>query len=262
MRSMKWRSLAMAFAACGLVCASVVLCAGPVEGQPHVPVRAATASAQESQERFLAVLRSKVPIAPIAIETDPYLRWQSGNPPAPAAGSVCGIHFESDQVHYRLATFPATAAARSAGFAVTHFAACGTCSTLQDLAVYVETPDLTAPVRSCGMKLDPSASLTCLLKLGFSPPCAKTWQYNVQNTRRHCLSICMLSWIEDEAPTRQDGVLNDCLQCDEDHSGPVFKATAGRTRRNSGIRSSIPRPDDEIAAVVHDYVPGVAPWQK
>ncbi len=72
----------------------------------------------------------------------------------------------------------------------------------------------------------------------------------------------MLSWIEDEAPTRQDGALNDCLQCDEDHSGPVFKATAGRTRRNSGIRSSIPRPDDEIAPVVHDYVPGVAPWQK
>ena len=37
--------------------------------------------------------------------------------------------------------------------------------------------------------------------------------------------------------------------------GPVFKATAGRTRRNSGIRSSIPRPDEEVAHVVHDYVP-------
>ena len=41
----------------------------------------------------------------------------------------------------------------------------------------------------------------------------------------------------------------------EDRSGPVFKAVAGRTRRNSGIQSSIPRPSEQVAHVVHDYVP-------
>jgi len=52
-----------------------------------------------------------------------------------------------------------------------------------------------------------------------------------------------------------DGKLNECLQCDEDRSGPVFKAVAGRTRRNSGIQSSIRRPADEVSPVAHDYVP-------
>ena len=57
--------------------------------------------------------------------------------------------------------------------------------------------------------------------------------------------------------TTPEGRLDPCLRCDEDRSGPVFKAVAGRTRRDSGIRSSIPRPDEEVAHVVHDYVPGV-----
>ena len=61
------------------------------------------------------------------------------------------------------------------------------------------------------------------------------------------------------AVRRPGGRLNDCLQCDEDRSGPVFKATAGRTRRNSGIRSSIERPAEQVAPVVHDYLPPAPP---
>ena len=241
---------------------AVSLAAAPPDERVTGAARATAASSQEARARFVAVLRSKVPISPLLIETDPYLARQAGTPPAASADAVCGIRFEGDQIHYRLATFGAAAAARSAGFAITHQGACGTCSTLQDLAVYVETPDLTAPVRSCGMSVEASTSLACLQKLGFSLACAKTWQYNIQNTRLYCFRICMLSWLQGEAPTRQDGRLNECLQCDEDRSGPVFKATAGRTRRNSGIRSSIPRPEDEIAPVVHDYVPGAVPWRQ
>jgi hypothetical protein len=65
----------------------------------------------------------------------------------------------------------------------------------------------------------------------------------------------MRSWMSAEASTTVDGGLNECLQCDEDRSGPVFKAVAGRTRRNSGIRSSIERPDAQVSHVVHDWVP-------
>jgi hypothetical protein len=212
-----------------------------------------------AQARLLAALRSKIPLEPIAAKGDPYMIWHTQEPPPAPAGTLCGVRFEQDQVHYHLSTFSTPAAARTAGFSATHFGACGTCSTLQDLAVYLEKPDLTAPVRRCGISWDASASLTCLENLGFSAACAQTWLYNVINTRRHCFSVCIVAWITDEAPTRNDGRLNDCLQCDEDRSGPVFKATAGRTRRNSGIQSSIPRPNEEIAPVVHDYVPDLAP---
>jgi len=70
--------------------------------------------------------------------------------------------------------------------------------------------------------------------------------------------VCMRNWMSSEPSTKADRTLNECLQCDEDRSGPVFKATAGRTRRNSGIRPSIARPDDQVSQVAHDYVP-VAP---
>ena len=36
-------------------------------------------------------------------------------------------------------------------------------------------------------------------------------------------------------------ILNDCLQCDESVNGSTFKKFAGRTRRNSGIKSAIKR---------------------
>ena len=229
------------------------------EGQSPVPPKPAVPLPRSAPARLLAALRSKIPLEPIAARGDPYLLWQTQEPPPAPAGTVCGVRFERDQVRYHLSTFSTPAAARTAGFSATHFGACGTCSTLQDLAVYLEKPDLTAPVRRCGISWDASASLTCLEDLGFSAACAQTWLYNVINTGRHCFSVCIAAWITGEAPTRQDGRLNDCLQCDEDRSGPVFKATAGRTRRNSGIQSSIPRPNEEIVPVVHDYVPDLAP---
>lgn len=221
---------------------------GPREAQPP----------ELAQARLLAALRSKVPIEPIGLEEDPYVIWHAKEPPRTAADAVCGVRFEADQVHYRLSTFADAGAARAARFAVTHLGACGTCSTLQDLAVYLEKRDLTAPVRKCGIKWEASARLRCLEHLGFSTACARTWLYELQNTRRCCFTVCAWSWIKGEPPTQKDGRLNACLQCDEDRSGPVFKATAGRTRRNSGIRSSIPRREDEIAPVVHDYVPDLA----
>ena len=203
-----------------------------------------------SDPGLIAALRSKIPLDPIGLDGDPYQR--TAPPPAPP-GTVCAVRFEEDGVHYRLRTFPGEPAP---GWSVTHTGACGTCSTMQDLAVYLERPDLTSPVRRCGV-VHPTESggLACIEGLGFTDACARTWQYNVENTRRECLWVCLKSWVEGQPSADAQGRLNPCLQCDEDRSGPIFKAISGRTRRNSGIRSSIPRPDDEVSPVVHDYVP-------
>jgi hypothetical protein len=224
-------------------------CATAPPPPPSPPTRAA------ADPRLLAALRSKLPVAPIPLGADPYQTWRGREPPRAPAGTVCGVRFEEDLVRYRLATFASAERARAAGFAVTHVGACGTCSTLQDLAVYLERPDLTAPVRRCGMLPSAAASLACIEGLGFTSACARTWQLDAENTRRECFVLCVVSWIEGEPSADAEGRLNPCLQCDEDRSGPVFKAVAGRTRRNSGIRSSIPRRDEEVADVVHDYVP-------
>jgi hypothetical protein len=206
--------------------------------------------------RLLAALRASVPLNPIGVGQDPYSTWAGRTPPRPPPDTVCGVRFEADRIHYRLATFAGAAEAAGAGYRVTHTGGCGACSTLQDLAVYLERPDLTTPVRRCGMQ---PGTLGCIEALGFSHPCAQIWDFNVQNTRRECFGVCTRSWMSGEPSTRADGKLNDCLECDEERSGPVFKAVAGRTRRNSGIRSSIPRPDEQVAQVVHDYVPPPAP---
>ena len=236
--------------------AALVLAAG-CAGAPPTP--APTVGAPAADPGFLAALRAKVPLNPVPLPGDPYLAWRGREPPAPQPGAVCGIQFEPDGVRYRLEPFGSAEAARAAGFAVTHAGACGTCSTLQDLALYLERPDLTAPVRSCGMRVNQADILACLEALGFSAPCAATWGYNVRNTKYACFFTCAVSWVEGEPSVKPDGRLNDCLQCDEDRSGPVFKATAGRTRRNSGIRSSIARPAGQVAPVVHDELPPLLP---
>jgi hypothetical protein len=204
---------------------------------------------------LLGALRAAVPLNAPGLDGDPYRAWRGRTPPAAPPAAVCGVRFEADAVHYRLTTFPDAAAARAEGFATTHVGTCGTCSTMQDLAVYLARPDLTAPVRRCGIKLSGERNLSCLEALGFSPACARTWYFNAMNTRRECFTTCAWAWARGTPSAEPDGRLNACLQCDEERSGPVFKATAGRTRRNSGIRSSIPRPDEQIADVVRDDIP-------
>lgn len=155
---------------------------------------------------------------------------------------------------YRLETFANESDANAAGGVVTHKGICGQCSSLHDLAVYAETLDLTTPVRQCGIShADLEGDIGCLRELGFSDACAEIWAYNTLHTRQQCASICvpLLSAPYHDA----DGSLNACLQCDEDQSGAVFKAVAGRTRRNTGIASALCRPCSEVVRLEHRYEP-------
>lgn len=166
-------------------------------------------------------------------------------------GKVCAVLLEPDQPGaYRVQTFDAGAAMGI----VTHADACGLCSSLQDLAVYMRYPDLTDPVRACGVEGisgGEEANLSCLLDLGFTLPCAQIWLYNTINTRTECLDVCVD--LLDDPYHLPDGSLNACLRCDEENSGPVFKAVAGRTRRNTGLASALCRPCDSVQPIVHVY---------
>src|SRR5512135_85650 len=77
------------------------------------PPAATTGSADDA--RLVAALRAASPLNPIALEGDPYGRWRGREPPRAPGGTVCGVRFEPDRVHYRLATFATKAAARESG---------------------------------------------------------------------------------------------------------------------------------------------------
>ncbi len=200
----------------------------------------------------LAALRAWALLAPPApILVDPYT---SPAPPI-ADGTFCAVlRDEPAAGRYRLATFASRAEAEAAGAAPTHAGPCGACSTLVDLAVYIETPDLTEPVRACGLMHSastPAEHVQCLRDLGFTEPCAQIWYFNTLHTRDRCLGPCLLAL---DAPYHlPDGTLNECLRCDEVESGPVFKAIAGRTRRNTGVPSAMCRPCSEVEQLVHRY---------
>jgi len=184
-------------------------------------------------------------------------------PESPYANPEAWVRDESDEVcaftttsgsTYALSTFASAAAATAAGAQVTHGGKCGMCSNLADLSAYLENPDLTTPVRDCGLlgiSEGEAANMQCLRDLGFSEPCARVWYYNTVNTRDECGGLCFAAL--DDPFNLPDGSLNPCLQCDEDISGPVFKAAAGRTRRNSGLATAICRPCSEVLRIVHDY---------
>lgn len=83
---------------------------------------------------------------------------------------VCALKYTdaSKRRFYDLQQFADAATAQTAGYIVTHQGRCGTCSSLQDLAVYLERPDLTSPVRKCAILTLVSNELAfyCIKKLG------------------------------------------------------------------------------------------------
>ena len=91
------------------------------------------------------------------------------------------------------------------------------------------------------------------------------WMYNVFQTRDKCFDTCIdftFAGDPNNSPA-PECIIADCLQCDEDYSGPYFKTYAGRTRRRSGLLSKIARPCDAILIVNHaDPCPNELPANK
>jgi len=175
--------------------------------------------------------------------------------------AVCGVHYQDTECsEYQLKNYPDRATAEAAGAFVTHLGTCGFCSTMQDLSVYLANLDLTTISLECGKKLavlGTSEGIECFQDLGMSLPCARMWSFNADNTKNECGLKCFASDVSNVAfngppPTCP---LNECLQCDEENSGPVFQSYAGRTQRQSGLLSAIARPCDAIASIKQGACP-------
>jgi len=204
-----------------------------------------------SEETIVSFEAATLIDGPEPLTEDPY----SATPDdASDEAAFCSIQrAEPGSTSYRLLTTSSEAKATEVGASISHKGACGLCSSLQNLAVYLRNPDLTDPVRECGLQgmfEGEQANIDCLMAIGFDLPCAQIWSYNTNHTRQTCLEPCLAA-LEDPHHN-PDGSLNDCIQCDEDQSGAVFKAIAGRTRRNSGLASALCRPCDSVFQVSHD----------
>ena len=191
---------------------------------------------------------------PEALSEDPYGAEETA---PPLEGVACVIEVDRAEMSYRLETRSLEAAPPDR---ITHLGPCGACSSMRDLQVYLENIDLTDPVRACGLQSISSGQeegVSCLRALGFSEACSAIWYFNTVNTRTKCLQLCFAHL--DSPYVDEDGALNPCLACDEEESGPIFKAYAGRTRRNSGLPSAICRPCSSVSPVSHAYLSSAPP---
>jgi hypothetical protein len=135
---------------------------------------------------------------------------------------------------------------------VPHNDAYGLCSTLPDIAVYAVKIDIRAQVKNCGLRnfTQPFEKLVgCIEDLGFTRSFAEIWAYNLRHTQADCLQEC----IRDDPYNSTNCSLSPCLECDEVKSGPVFKALAGHTRRNTGLATSICRTYNHVNIIKHHY---------
>jgi hypothetical protein len=180
--------------------------------------------------------------------------------------AACGIHYESYQdgvcsSEYKLQSYASFQEAEAAGAFVTHAGACGACSTTQDLAAYMKSPDLTTEGSFCAKQsiLDFDRGQACYMNLGMTDSCANIWVYNSLNTAEKCLARCATTKNDPNNGPPPECTLNDCLQCDEDVSGPNFKQFAARTRRRSGLLSSMVRPCDALVNITQQECPETLP---
>ncbi|MBP7432791.1 hypothetical protein KA996_04515, partial [bacterium] len=204
-------------------------------------------------ESDIAILNSKIHLNPLPVlVSDPY---ETPELYPLEEEKACGLIWDTvNPDAYTLETFDSIIEAELAGARVTHTGACGHCSSLQSLAVYIYQGDLATPVKKCTLDsilMGDDYLMECLQKLGFDENCAKIWMYNGKNTKKVCMSTCLP--LQNAVYHNPDGSLNDCIQCDEDKSGPVFQAVSGRTRRNSGLPTALCRPCNTISPIDHHY---------
>ena len=82
----------------------------------------------------------------------------------------------------RLRTVPSLVNATAEGQYITHTGACGTCSSLEDLALMIEYPDIPYKAQQCFFRSTAvkyvDTAVTCYEEIGFTKSCATTLAYH------------------------------------------------------------------------------------
>lgn len=110
---------------------------------------------------FVAALAKQTPANPFTIDCNPYTDSScETSPPQTLVDNeeaVCARLYRGTNsttpncTEYMMVTYPTRAAAEAAGAFVTHERACGLCSSAQDLAAYMQHPDMTKPGKECAI---------------------------------------------------------------------------------------------------------------
>ena len=175
-----------------------------------------------------------------------------------SADSDAGDYHPCPLTNYTLRTFASEKEAIKHNAVVTHTNSCGACSTTKDLAAYMKHPDMVAQGRRCTnriMLFGIPSGVACYEALGFTTACATIWAHNSLNTATVCRYLCTRHLFSPPNQPQPHCRLNECLHCDEVKSGPNFQLFAGRTRRNSGLRTPILRQCEGLAYLEHESCP-------
>ena len=215
-------------------------------------------------EETVQALRTHRPLNPLYLACDPFLEDNCTLSEAQPSSGVCALHYaEADcqSGDYWLQTYPDADTAAATGGAVTHQGSCGVCSTTQDLAALMAHVDMQTIKSECGLRgmgLFPGSreqGILCFELKGFSRSCAELWMMSYRHLARSCSGRCLLAGVTNESYQTEECAPSECVACDEAATGATFARFAGRTRRRSGMVSSIVRPCEEIANVQHEACP-------
>lgn len=226
----------------------------------------------EYSDYTIETLASQVATNPYTLSCNPYKddECETSPPQDPTLTergerAVCALHYKDGTTdnpvgaQYTMQSYADRFLAEAAGGFVTHAGACGVCSETQNLAAYLRSPDLTSAGKHCSLQgvLSFDMGVDCYRELGFTEACAEMWIYNGYHTKDACFWTCLADTFSANSGPAPQCALNNCLQCDEDHSGPLFKKFAARTRRRSGMLSAIVRPCDSLHQITHEAFPPV-----
>jgi len=154
---------------------------------------------------------------------------------------------------YRLATAPSLDEATAAGSYITHTGPCGTCSSLEDLALMIEYPNLTYKAQQCfwssnGMA-DLNGAISCYQDIGFTLSCSRTLASYQKNIVDEGCGYQCSAWAYDGdlgRPSCEDK--SGCEACLNNYGiNKQFQLIAGRTYFNSGFPSQTAHQCSDIA---------------
>jgi len=172
------------------------------------------------------------------------------------AGDTSWIYDTPEVCGFSGMNYPNASDAHVAGDSIEHCGQCGSCSNEQDINIYNTTAEtLTNAATKCAFLSFIGADYvrTCLERnVGFTTGCNDCWVDNVMCDQIKCKWICLLSILSGQKKNDSGsaGLLNQCIECDEQMCGTAFIKCAGANRRRAGIPSDIGRMNLQLCTVV------------